>query len=56
MSPLTDRLADIRYSKFCAALIALSITGSDFMEKKRVKLWCAGSTRFISRGRRAQIA
>jgi hypothetical protein len=25
------------------ALIALSITRSDFMEKKRVKLWCAGS-------------
>jgi hypothetical protein len=24
-------------------LIALSITRSDFMEKKRVKLWCAGS-------------
>src|SRR6266511_1768643 len=30
------------HSKFCAAL-ALSITRSDFMEKKRVKLWCAGS-------------
>src|SRR6266511_5689813 len=28
------------HSKFCAALIALSITRSDFMEKKRVKLWC----------------
>jgi len=31
------------HSKFCAALIALSITRSDFMEKKCVKLWCAGS-------------
>jgi hypothetical protein len=31
------------HSKFCAALIALSITRSDFMEKERVKLWCAGS-------------
>ena len=31
------------HSKFCAALIALSITRSDFMEKKCVKLSCAAS-------------
>jgi hypothetical protein len=31
------------HRKFCAALIALSITRSDFMGKKCVKLGCAGS-------------